>query len=223
MSDSGVALVGCVLMLVSQPASWIAAILWPVEWNAFGFLLPVCAFYWLWSIKNRAFGPIANDGGIISFFPGMVAGGAACAMPSLSSAQLDILAPFCVAGIAMPHFNFLVPIVGFTVYGWHPKKISKSYGKPLYWSVVFYVYCWGSFLYYPAAAAIGAYKSQCTWWAALLGVPLVIVYAAVSKNLVERLNAACIKKKAADEEAPKLEQVGADGGGGATTAAAAPV
>ena len=101
--------VGMIAMIVSQLGSWAATFLWPAE-RAFGFLLPCCAFFWLWALKNRSIGPIRADAGIFSFAPGMLTGLVVSLLPTPIPTAL---VPFAVAGAALPAFNFVVTVVWF--------------------------------------------------------------------------------------------------------------
>ena len=62
---------GAFLMLVSNVACWTVLAL-----NIPCYRLYVFAFYWLWAIKNRFFGPIWIDGGTLTF-----AFGVSCTRP----------------------------------------------------------------------------------------------------------------------------------------------
>ena len=72
------------------------------------FLLPVCTFFWLWACKNRIFGPIKIDMGIVTFFPGMLVGGLCCFWDL--DASWSALAGVGVGGCLLIAGNFFVPI-----------------------------------------------------------------------------------------------------------------
>jgi hypothetical protein len=146
------------------------------------------------SARWQACGPIRIDAGVLSFAPGMLAGLVACLIPS--SADRTVLAPFAVAGALLPFFNFLVPILGFMKIKGSPfPALAKRFSKPLFWAAVFYVYCIASFLYWLAAPIIASIRGRITWWAALLGVPLVIVYVVALKFGTDKLNEGVGKPK----------------------------
>ena len=58
-------------MPISNFACWYQLI------NARGdytWQLPCFTFYWLWAFKNRKFGPLYTDGGVLTFIPGIISG-----------------------------------------------------------------------------------------------------------------------------------------------------
>ena len=74
-------LLGAVLMVVSQYYSWkLLLLMWPAD-RPFGWLMPVCFGYWVWACKNRIFGPIRTDPGVLTFLPGYIAGSVSFVLP----------------------------------------------------------------------------------------------------------------------------------------------
>ena len=168
--------------------------------------------YWLWAFKNRALGPIKTDAGVLSFAPGMLSGLAALLVETPAP---DALAPFAVAGAILPMFNFLVTVVWFIKFRPGFEGISKKMEKPYVWSVVFYVYCCASFIYWPSAAVIGSVRGEATWWAALCGVPLcVLIYVPALKVSAEKMNEWAGVKPMAAQALESLESAVKKAGGG---------
>jgi len=183
---------GVALMAASLGASWACLFLWPAEEVPYGFLLPTCGFYWLWAWKNRALGPLRTDGGVITFAPGMLAGLVACLLGTDAKPPHPALAAFSTAGAVLPAFNFLVPILWFVVKKPTISDIAEKYKKPHLWGLIFFLFCWGSIIFWPTAAVLGSVFGHVDWLGPLLGVPVVLIYVVASKVLVEDMNQRCV-------------------------------
>jgi membrane associated rhomboid family serine protease len=92
--------------------------------------------------------------------------------------------------------------------------ISRKMHRPIVWSVVFYVYCCSSFVFWPTSAVVASVRGHVAWWAALLGVPLVLVYALLLKISAQRLNNYVGVKPMAAQALEAGQGAGGGGGGG---------
>ena len=59
------------LMPISNFACWYQLI---KSGGDYSWQLPCFTFYWLWAVKNRVFGPLKQDAGVVTFLPGILSG-----------------------------------------------------------------------------------------------------------------------------------------------------
>lgn len=179
------------LMPASSAASWASLWLWPAAGlSPFGFLAPVGGFYWLWAWKNRLLGPLRTDGGVASFLPALLTGGASLVVPMSWP-----LAALGVASCLLPAFNFLYAVSNFlkAKVGFPPRKLGANMGKPACWAVVFYLYCWASLGFWLYAAAAGTMAAglddEVLAYALGGGLLLFVVFLVAFKKMMDALNA----------------------------------
>ena len=114
--------------------------------------LPCFGFYWLWAVKNRTFGPLKIDAGVISFLPGVISGllrytvfankvlapcsdAVTCARTGLETSSSLLVAA-----------NFAIPIVMFLKAKTFPWNANNSKGKfpgknDLFVKVTLFLHC----------------------------------------------------------------------------------
>ena len=207
------------VMLCALPGCGFVLLLWYVALRfhevgperrpgvSFVVLFLICGWYWLWAVKNRCVGPMKRDAGVFYFTPGLAAGAAAlgiafteCSgtyvpMPSgrslcRGSAADDIVNILGIGATLTPTFYFAVPIVWFLKNRAGPRQVAERWNTSLALAWVFYLYAWGSFVYWPTATVVGGILgAESEWWTALLGVLLAILYGAAVKLLTDRCKA----------------------------------
>ena len=195
---------GMPLMPISSALCWSLLAYWPIYYQPFGFLLPCAGFYWCWAWKNRLCGPIRIDGGVITFLPGVVAGGLAM-LPTAPIHPTMWRGAFYIAVTLLPAANFLVPVVYFVRSRPSFAQVSARYGKPSPFGTVFFFYCFSQFLFFPAAAIHFGHGSRLDWAAALLGVLLFVVLAIVAKAAAGVINAPILAREKRERQAAKAQ------------------
>lgn len=138
-------------MPLSVLTSLAAIALWPHP--GFGYLAVVSGIYWMWAWKNRLLGPIKNDGGIVSFLPGLVVGTGSCA--SLELRMNAWWNAFAVASTLLPLAHFLGAASGMQKHLPTAEKLANKYHKPRAWALVFRPYLWAMCIVWLASAVQG--------------------------------------------------------------------
>ena len=112
------------------------------------------AFYWVWALKNRTFGPIFIDGGVLTFLPGVLSG-----LLHHVGAQSSKLVVLSIASCLIVFLNFSIPCARYLkkrTLPWEANNARNLYaGKPDWWVKVFvlYVYISTGFWFYCAATS----------------------------------------------------------------------
>ena len=139
------------LMPFTVAVSGLTILLWPRP--GFGFLAVIDSIFWTWAWKNRLVGPIKNDGGIVSFFPGLVVGIGSCASPALSANVW--WNAFGFASTLLPVAHFLGAAIGVGKHLPTAEKLAGKYKKPVLWARMFRPFLWGMCAVFVACAARG--------------------------------------------------------------------
>ena len=190
----GPARLGMALMLVSSALCWSCILFWPTAYQPFGFLLPCCGFFWCWACKNRLLGPIWIDGGVFTFAPGAIAG-ALATMPGAPMHPTPWRGGFYVAATLLPALNFLVPVKYFATSQPRLAQISARYGKPAPFGAVFFCFCCSQFAFFPVAALHFGRACRLGVPAALAGLTLTLVLAAVCYKASGLVNAPILARQ----------------------------
>ena len=197
-------LLGAGLMIASQVYSWRLLLgMWPAD-RPFGWLMPVCFFYWIWACKNRIFGPIRADAGVLTFLPGYIAGGVSFVLPV--GRPSFVFTAFAFASTLFPAAQLLMHVAklheeraAFSIAKLKARYSDEPFVKPTYWVIAFFAYVHASTAFWLVAGVVGGVRSHASVTAMFVGLGLFLALAPLLKMAVDKLNEGRIEHEASHE------------------------
>lgn len=145
---------GLLLLVASQVGCW-RSLLMGTTAEAEKAVAAWCAFYWLWALKNRVFGPLKEDMGVLTFgfgafaFALLGADGAGFIFQELRIGPLALTLTSCGFATA----NYALPVVAMARMESKDRwdKVARKMRKSLTFAKVFFLYCVSNLAFWPTA------------------------------------------------------------------------